>query len=153
MREKLFRAKRIDNGEWVEGNLIYSFDVDEEFRAIIVPVKDSGMYEWDCNPDLGLETWYKVDSKTICQYTGLSDKNGNRIWENDICEMVYDGRVNIYVIVWDAEELDFKGTNDKEKYGSNFEYLGCCEEIVRIGNVFENQELLKGEDKCKLIRI
>lgn len=75
----------------------------------------------------------------------MRDKNGNRIWENDICEVVDDGQVYVYVIVWDKEELDFKGTNGKEEYGSDFVYLRCCEEIVRIGNVFDNPELLKGE--------
>ena len=86
-----------------------------------------------------------IDPDTLCQYTGLTDKNGKKIWENDICEMVYDGVVHIYIIVWDKEELDFKGTNGKENYGINFEYLGCCEEIVVIGNIFDNPELLEVE--------
>lgn len=149
MREILFKAKRknwreLPKEEWyVEGYPVKYQPCASQNKWIygIVPTYASALYVVEIAP------------KTLCQYTGLNDKNGNRIWENDICDMVYDGRVNIYVIVWDAEELYFKGTNGKEKYGSNFEYLGCCEEIVRIGNVFENPELLKGEDKCKLIRI
>lgn len=86
---------------------------------------------------------FRCDGNTLCQYTGLTDKNGQKIWEYDICEMVYDGTIHIYVVVWDKTELDFKGTNGKENYGCNFEYLGCCEEIVVIGNIFDNPELLE----------
>lgn len=133
MREILFRAKRKNWRElpkeewWVEG----------------LPQKMWG--DWHIiNPD-DENTAYHIDPETLCQYIVLKDKNGNRVWENDICEMVYDGQVHVYVIVWDAEELDFKGTNGKKNYGRNFEYLGCCEEIVRIGNIFDNPELL-GQD-------
>lgn len=134
MREILFRAKRKNWSElpkeewWVEGDVIH-----EPYGVVIQYYVEKRRIK------------VVIDPETLCQYTGLPDKNGKRIWENDICEMVYDGGVYIYVIVWDAEELDFKGTNGKEKYGSNFEYLGCCEEIVRIGNVFDNPELLEEE--------
>jgi len=47
-----------------------------------------------------------------------------------------------YIVVWDEDELDFKATNGEEHYKTNFEYLGCCEEIIVIGNVFDNPELL-----------
>ena len=87
----------------------------------------------------------KDKNEPLCQYTGLTDKNGQKVWENDICEMVYDGKIHIYVVVWDKTELDFKGTNGKENYGRNFEYLGCCEEIVVIGNIFDNADLLEVE--------
>lgn len=135
MREILFRAKRKNWSDlpkeewWVEGDVIH-----EPYGVVIQYYVEKRRIK------------VVIDPETLCQYTGLPDKNGKRIWENDICEMVYDGEVYIYVIVWDADELDFKGTNGKEKYGSNFEYLGCCEEIVRIGNVFDNPELLKGNE-------
>lgn len=133
MREILFRAKRKNWRElpkeewWVEG----------------LPQKMWG--DWHIINTDDENTAYHIDPETLCQYIGLKDKNGNRVWENDICEMVYDGQVHVYVIVRDAEEFDFKGTNGKKNYGRNFEYLGCCEEIVRIGNIFDNPELL-GQD-------
>lgn len=125
-REILFKAKRKDNGKWVKGDAIHE------------PIGMSIRYEKN-----GMSVRVPVDPDTLCQYTGLTDKNSQKIWEYDICEMVYDGTIYIYVVVWDKTELDFKGTNGKENYGCNFEYLGCCEEIVVIGNIFDNPELLE----------
>lgn len=56
------------------------------------------------------------------------------------------GKINPnYVVVWDADELDFKATNGQEYYKTNYEYLGCCDEIIAIGNIFDNPELLEGD--------
>lgn len=135
MREILFKAKRKDNGEWVEGNLITNErNENQKYIGYIFDERNGVIEDFDL---------VEVIPDTLCQYTGLTDKNGQKIWENDICEMVYDGKIHIYVVVWDKTELDFKGTNGKENYGRNFEYLGCCEEIVVIGNIFDNPELLE----------
>lgn len=138
MREILFKAKRKDNGEWVDG--YYRADTDLDIHFIC------GWNYYLSENGLEREPFeYEIDPDTLCQYTGLTDKNGKKIWENDICEMVYNGVVYVYVVVWDKTELDFKGTNGKENYGRNFEYLGCCEEIEVIGNIFDNPELLEVE--------
>lgn len=76
------------------------------------------------------------------QYTGLKDKYGKEIYEGDVVDTVYDGKVFTGVVVYDESELDFKATNGKENYGSNFQYLPCCEEVEIIGNIYENPELL-----------
>lgn len=137
-REILFKAKRKDNGEWVDG--YYRADTDLDIHFIC------GWNYYLSENGLEREPFeYEIDPDTLCQYTGLTDKNGKKIWENDICEMVYNGVVYVYVVVWDKTELDFKGTNGKENYGRNFEYLGCCEEIEVIGNIFDNPELLEVE--------
>ena len=84
MREILFKAKRLDNGKWIIGNLVVSEDAEEEWKAIIIPTFDSNMFtKGGVKGDLGFENWHRVDENTICQYTGLTDKNGNKIWEND----------------------------------------------------------------------
>lgn len=141
MREILFKAKRTDWRKlpkekwWVEGYYVFC----RKCHYILPVVNEIIGY------DEREDEWIKIDLDTLCQYTGLTDKNGKKIWENDICEMVYNGVVYVYVVVWDKTELDFKGTNGKENYGRNFEYLGCCEEIEVIGNIFDNEDLLEVE--------
>lgn len=91
----------------------------------------------------GYEKNIKFEDVEIVQYTGLKDKNGEEIYEGDIVYTVYDGYVFEGVVVYDLSELGFKATNGKEHYGSNFQYLTCCEEIEVEGNVFENPEFLE----------
>lgn len=78
MREILFKAKRKDNGKWVKGDAIHE------------PIGMSIRYEKN-----SMSVRVPVDPDTLCQYTGLTDKNGQKIWEYDICEMVYDGTIYI----------------------------------------------------------
>ena len=73
------------------------------------------------------------------QYVGLKDKNGVEIYEGDIVRLIYDNIEHIYQIIFDKEELDFKATNGEKNYGKNFQYLGCCEEIEIMGNIYENE--------------
>lgn len=74
MREILFKAKRKDNGEWVEGYYVYD---NVKNKAFICATRL--LYEW-----LPKVMWIEVDPNTICQFTGMTDKNGKRIWENDV---------------------------------------------------------------------
>lgn len=139
MREILFKAKQIDNGEWIEGSLI-DLDIDSGYCYIVQPYKKASIL-----PIIFLITdrMKLVDPETLCQFTGLCDKNGKRIWENDVVWLVCDGKEHIYQIVWDNSELDFKATKGEENYGTNYEYLLCCDEIEVIGNIFDNKELLQ----------
>lgn len=137
----LFKAKRKDDGEWVIGNRIDDGVTGQVFiHAVGNSVNESDKVgEEGCLQFVAFE----VAPSTICQCTGLKDKNGKLIWENDIVMTVYDGNEHIYQVVWDESELDFKATNGKENYESNFEYLPCCDEIEILGNCFDNPELLE----------
>jgi uncharacterized phage protein (TIGR01671 family) len=147
MREILFKGKKKDNGEWIEGYLFDDGMLGEKRmfigKLVIAPYEGPIRGKWTVIAN-GFD---EVDPDTLCQFTGLCDKNGKRIWESDVVWLVYDGKEHIYQIVWDNSELDFKATNGEENYGSNFEYLLCCDEIEVIGNIFDNKELLQGSVK------
>ena len=123
MREILFKAKRIDNGEWVIGSLVLSDDADEEYKAIIIPSVNSNMFTRESyNEDLGFENWYNVDPSTICQYTGLKDKNGKLIWENDV---VRDDNGNLYKAFWQDRYYQFSWIcvkSDKLPIGAKWDF-------------------------------
>ena len=149
MREILFKAKRIDKREWVESGSIIQF-LDNGVRSFYMPQFNT---ECTCTHDnltgdiLGLINcrFYKVDPETVCQYTGLTDNNGKKIWENDICDRKekYPEIVKYHDGDW---TLDYSYASNSE-IGFNYCNLGFyvternCVEV--IGNIFDNPELLE----------
>lgn len=136
-REILFKAKRKDNGEWVEGYYVYC-----RKRHYILPILNKAI-----GFDEREDEWVEADPNTICQYTGLTDKNGKRIWENDICDRKekYPEIVTYNKGDW---QLDYSYALGKEKHfcACNLGFYVCernCVEV--IGNVFDNPELLEVE--------
>lgn len=135
MREILFKAKRIDNGEWIEGNLVFLFP-KKVHEAFIIPIKFGNAFMQLREGDLGFRYWYKVDKETLCQFTGLCDKNGNKIWENDILRFTQQDETKIDVIKYNAPIFTYFGLMRWSLYKDEV-----------IGNIFDNPELLQEEHK------
>lgn len=135
----LFRGKRIDNGEWVHGYLFDDgFENGRVFIGGIVIEKYNGTACDDWNVT-GIN-FYEIDPNTICQCTGLKDKNGKLIWENDVVSYC-DCTKEDYVIAWEQNKACF----EYQEYSCsmmNFDELSGCEVEV-IGNIFDNPELLE----------
>ena len=139
----LFKAKRLDNGEWVQGNLVLSEDVYEAYKAIIIPKNNSNMSTGNSAGDLDFENWHKVDRDTVCQCTGLRDKNGKLIWENDIMvahlDEDYPEDETYIKIIWHGNGFYVMERGGKDITlisKSDQEYFEVC------GNIFDNPELL-----------
>lgn len=147
MDRYLYKAKRLDNGEWVTGSLLTCEDGTCKIATSLLEVKTNGPI---------LVCAYDVDRDTICQCTGLRDKNGNLIWENDILhngnyfvvkwnescsrfDIVLNNSNNIPIGKWEPMICDWK-TSDFKEYRKAVDY-----EV--IGNVFDNPELLEREKK------
>ena len=156
MQERyLYRAKRVDTGEWVEGYLSYPFCTKKGNESYYFYAKDS----------LGFFCRCVVDASTVCQCTGLKDKNGKLIWENDIlmCHgnpkdivKVVFGKFAVInaetlesvdeVIGWHYEVIPTDSLSKCEPFCLSMplteEYVKACEFEV-VGSVFDNQELLE----------
>ena len=138
----LFKAKMIDNGEWVTGQYVKGLDMyGKEVHLIFEPTTifySSGE----------TDVWSEIDPSTICQCTCLKDKNGKLIWENDIVEYwdtysTENGQAEADCygnVVWDDETLSFQVTNRLSS--ESYEVLDECSVI---GNIFDNPELLESE--------
>ena len=126
MRKILFRGKRTDNGEWVQGYPCRYGWIGKE-KDYIIPDYASALYTAE------------IDPETVGQYTGLTDMNGRKIFEGDTVWNSYDedyGKVEWdndmakFIITFPTFTVDFANV-----YG---------EELEIVGNVYDNPELLKG---------
>ena len=143
MREILFKAKRKDNGEWVEG---YYLNVAKINHFICTgKIKLDGAVKGIIAPEM-----YAINATTLCQFTGLTDKNGKRIWENGVvkCNKRKEG-YDLYKVVWRKEFADFgvEPLMYKAQYPIGFTLgrtLRGCDYKV-IGNIFDNVDLLEVE--------
>ena len=142
----LYRAKRCDNGEWVEGNRID----DGVTGQVFIHAAGNTVNESDKVGEDGCLRFvaFEVDPSTICQCTGLKDKNGKLIWENDIMVAHLDEDYpedETYIrIMW--RENGFcsieNGSEDITPIDKfDREHFEVC------GNIFDNKELLESEEK------
>lgn len=169
MRESLFRAKWIDNGEWVEGfytqlpkpslgaTIVARGDLCAEDVADYIIVNTSKQHSNFSNA-YPLEVveceQYEVDPETVCQYTGLKDRNGRKIFEGDIVKGVAYSTDFIGYIVW-IDAISGFGVRyfNKHREPTAWENSSILKAIQRwkhpnefqaeiIGNIFDNPELI-----------
>ena len=137
MHEILFHGQRVDNEEWVEG--YYVCLNDHEHRIY------TGCAETDCGdyyPD-----HFSVVPETVGQYTGLTDKNGKKIFEGDIVDVEYDiqyagvaaERIGLFEVIF------YDGCFMKKKRSGGLFYFILSDKCQVVGNIYDNPELL--EDK------
>lgn len=137
MREYLFRGKRKDNEEWVYGDL-WCNPYGKRVVCIVSPINNQGTTGGN-----------EVDTETIGQYTGLTDRNGTKIFEGDIIDFP-DCSDSYYscghgVVQYDVDETEFA-----IMYDSYYRGLGRCyhsRDVEVIGNIYDHPELMKGENK------
>lgn len=123
MREILFKAKRKDNGKWIEGYYQKRYDLLGNEEHLIFHADSYNVWEYA-----------EIDPETVCQFTGLCDKNGKKIWENDILRFTQQDETKIGVIKYNAPIFTYFGLMRWSLYKDEV-----------IGNIFDNPELLQEE--------
>ena len=154
MREILFRGKRVDNGEWIEGG--YAENGGKTFiivRTRYIPdTRDWDTVEYyENNPCYHL-SMIEVDPENVCQYTGLTDKNGRKIFEGDIVRDIFNASV-----VGIVRYGEYRNTFNDDEHGGHVGFYVEWKEkrdLLRkdlvywvknsefIGNTFDNPELI-----------
>lgn len=161
MRDILFKAMRIDNDEWIEGSLI-DLDIDSGYCYIVPPYKKASILPINFLITGRMEL---VASETLCQFTGLCDKNGKKIWKNDILmchgnpkdlvkvlfgefgvRNIETGSIVDKVVGWHYEVVPTDVISRCEPFCWTMPlteyYIERCEMEV-VGNIFDNKELLQ----------
>ena len=131
MREILFRGKRTINGDWVYGDFVHGNERKSLRDSIFVYDSETQSFND-----------YEINPSTLGQYTGLTDKNGNRIFEGDIVNTDKFSEPNKqYIIKYDLQFGAFIGQDRYNVYFVTFD--GDSGEFEVIGNITDNPDLLE----------
>lgn len=141
MREIIFRGKRIDNRRWVEGHLVVCKTNGRSFITELIEVDEDSWLYWE------------VDPNTVGQYTGLTDKNGKKIFEGDIATLISRNPLN-YGMTVNAKFLFVNGSFmayllDKECLLAELPIRDIPKDtkITVVGNIYDSPELTKSTIK------
>ena len=152
MRDVIFRGKRVDNGEWVEGFFVERID-----RLALIPKCYILVQEEDTSGITGEPTgylntefsWYEVIPETVGQYTGLTDKNGKMVFEGDVifCKKHIDGNFVDAFIEFGFVEMKYGAFGLHRRQGFYRPFKDWLEdyELEVIGNIHDNKEILDVE--------
>ena len=139
MRDILFRGKRTDNGEWVYGYYTKAryYLNDKEMHVIFAP-------DGEAFPRCEFSDYEEVDPETVCQFTGLYDKDGRKIFEGDIVE----GNSEYFTYTHPYGKVVYDGGQYLISFDDVLEDIEClgawANDVEIIGNIYDNPELLKG---------
>ena len=140
-REILFKGKRIFDGEWIEGNVLNIKGEENPRIATSCLIGEQG--------EPLIVAAYEIDPETLCQYTGLTDKNDKRIWENDILHRAHNQKDDC-IVVWDDGGFRFKNIHAQYNQDPMTISSLCFTQknmeklmLAVAGNVFDNPELLE----------
>ena len=142
----LYRAKRTDDGEWIVGSLIQAPYLGS-IRSWISSEQEDKARLREISSNQAVWRAFEVRTDTICQCTGLKDKNGKLIWENDICRRILlptkiiktNFRIAYVPHKCCLSAIDLDGSN----VTFLSDYINNQYEVEAIGNIFDNPELLE----------
>ncbi len=121
MREILFKAKRVDNGEWIEGQFV--LDAIDTPRIVVKDKLSEGLL------------FIHVIQDSVCQFTGMKSLSGLKVFENDTVSFMERGIEKYAIVEWNAKSHSFVlGT---PSYGKNFTRLSGRGKLLLIGNIHD----------------
>ena len=129
MREILFRGKWTDNGEWVEGYYLNQRESLTDKKACYIATNNGYGFKYK-----------SVLPETVGQYTGLTDKNGRKIFEGGIVRCYYS---DISPFTDEIEPYEKEVLIDDIRRSEVIGWIDCADELEIIGNIYDNPELLE----------
>lgn len=135
MREILFKAKSVYNGEWVEGYYQKRYCLSDSEESLIFHADSYKMWEYA-----------EIAPETLCQFTGLCDKNGKKIWENDIL-MAHLDESYPEDATYETVEWGVAGFVTREANSTDRQYLNefDTKHFEVVGNIFDRPGLSQEE--------